>query len=248
MISARLGGKLGNQLFQMANCYSRSKEWGLAYAIEMPSNLKQVYGHFYKYKNINYCAEGLNLKKYKEPTFHFSPIKKYDNMVFEGGFQSYKYFDSYRQDIINIFSEITKDWQLKKGVVSIHIRRGDYLNFPNLHPIIKLDYIKKCVEYFLNLGIKNFMVFSDDIKWCELILINSNLAKYYFSKNENPIEDMLLMSCCEHNIISNSSFSWWAAYFNQNPDKIVIYPSVWFGEGYKHYNTKDLFPEKWIKI
>ena len=59
---------------------------------------------------------------------------------------------------------------------------------------------------------------------------------------------MVLMSCCEHNIIANSSFSWWGAYFNDNPEKIVCYPSVWFGPKLQNKKTEDMFPKDWKKI
>ena len=61
-------------------------------------------------------------------------------------------------------------------------------------------------------------------------------------------EEMLVMSLCQHNIIANSTFSWWGAYFNENKEKIVCYPSLWFGEALSHYNTKDLHPTKWTRI
>ena len=81
-------------------------------------------------------------------------------------------------------------------------------------------------------------------------ILQSKFPEYNFIRGENTLEDweqMLLMSCCHHNIIANSSFSWWAAYFNSYTDKIVCYPSVWFGHSMNH-DTKDLCPSEWIKI
>jgi hypothetical protein len=81
---------------------------------------------------------------------------------------------------------------------------------------------------------------------------NSQVIELEFERGDEPkMEDwqqLLLMSCCRHNIIANSSFSWWAAYFNNNPDKIVCYPDKWFGPQLSHNDTRDLCPENWNRI
>mgnify|MGYP000378992263 CR=1 FL=1 len=80
--------------------------------------------------------------------------------------------------------------------------------------------------------------------------LKDKFKDYDFERGYNELEDweqMLLMSCCHHNIIANSSFSWWGAYFNDWENKIVCYPSLWFGKAV-NYNTKDLCPLNWIRI
>ena len=81
--------------------------------------------------------------------------------------------------------------------------------------------------------------------------IKEKIKHLTFIKIPNELEDweqMLLMSCCQHNIIANSSFSWWSAYLNNNKEKFVCYPSLWFGPAKNKIDLKDLHPEEWVKI
>ena len=99
----------------------------------------------------------------------------------------------------------------------------------------------------------SFLVFSDtvkDVEWCK-----QNIKADYIEFSDgsdinghNDIIDFTLMSKCDHNIIANSSFSWWAAWLNNNKEKTVIAPKQWFGKAYVNHNTSDLIPETWIKI
>ncbi|EPO2592080.1 alpha-1,2-fucosyltransferase, partial [Escherichia albertii] len=104
------------------------------------------------------------------------------------------------------------------------------------------------IDYLINKGVINkrtlFFIFSDDIEWCKDNIFLDN--KTYFVQGDTyHVElDMLLMSKCKHNIISNSSFSWWAAWLNENRNKIVIAPSKWFKKDIKH----DIIPESWVKL
>jgi hypothetical protein len=113
---------------------------------------------------------------------------------------------------------------------------------------LDLDYYKKAISKMSELtGVKTddtlFVIFSDDINWCKenfTFLIHTNFI------NEKDYVEMFIMSRCEHNIIANSSFSWWSAFLNTNPNKKVIYPSKWFLT--KNLNTKDLHPKSWVSI
>ena len=91
---------------------------------------------------------------------------------------------------------------------------------------------------------ENFIIFSDDIKWCKNNFIGD---KFTFIEGEKDYIDLWLMSLCNHNIIANSSFSWWGAWLNQNPNKKVIAPINWFGPE-KKLNPKDIYCKNWIKI
>lgn len=130
--------------------------------------------------------------------------------------------------------------------VGIHVRRGDYVNDPLLGGIASLDYYLSAIELIIQkVDNPSFFIFSNDINWCKE---NFNLARtsYIHGNNGNKAYiDMLLMSKCKHQIIANSSFSWWAAWLNENPEKTVIAPKKW-ANGID--NSKDVCPASWIRI
>jgi hypothetical protein len=140
-----------------------------------------------------------------------------------------------------VFVSNLKEW------CSIHVRRGDYLNYPDHHPVCSLEYFYEAMKMS---GFKKFVVLSDDIEWCFRNFHSFSDFEFIYSRNESDIEDFAIMSKCAHNIISNSTFSWWAAYLNKNPDKIVISPDKdqWHGPAYSHWNHDDLIPESWIQL
>lgn len=177
---------------------------------------------------------------YKEPEFTYQPIPFVDNTQLHGYFQSELYFKDFREEIIKVFRIPYKP---NPGYVSIHVRRGDYVtHFPDKHPPVTEEYLCKAIAKFP--GWK-FLVFSDDMKWCREHFLGS---EFVFAERDTPLNDISKMSSCEHHIISNSSFSWWSAWLNRNPDKIVIAPKQWFGNGNAHLNTATLLPENWIKL
>jgi hypothetical protein len=174
-------------------------------------------------------------------------------MNINGYFQSEKYFKHCEDDIRELFS-LDKDkenflrnrWKdiLKSGTVSIHVRRGDYLNNQSFHPCSPMKYFEKSLEYIsLFNKVDNVLIFSDDISWCKENFIGKI---YNFVENQNEVEDMFLMSYCDNNIITNSSFSWWGSWLNKDSNKIVCAPHRWFGEEYG-MNWSDIYYDK-IKI
>jgi hypothetical protein len=141
--------------------------------------------------------------------------------------------------------------------VSMHFRIGDYKKIQDYHPLATYEYYERALGFIQNLKKDiNFdiLYFCEDVDIEDVMLIINKLViqfpSYKFVRGEKTLEDweqMLLMSCCRHNIIANSSFSWWSAYFNSYPDKIVCYPSIWFGP--KTINDiSDLCPPEWNKI
>jgi len=130
-------------------------------------------------------------------------------------------------------------------LVSVHIRRGDYVGNQNRHPLQPIEYYQKGINMFDD---KNyaFLIFSDDIKWCKEYFGESEQI-YYMDGNIDFI-DMCMMSLCDHNIIANSTFSWWGAWLNPNKNKKVIAPSNWLGPEIKHLQTPHIYCKDWTII
>lgn len=213
-----------------------------------------------------------NLNIIKEERFHYTPIdsslicKK--DVCLCGYYQSYKYFQEYFNTICKIIQlEDMKQKILQKfnynsnfldNSISLHFRFGDYKKLQYCHPLMNYFYYEDALQYIkdttIELTDKNILYFceEEDIEQVEQIIHNlkAKFNNFHFTRVSNDLEDwqqMLLMSCCHYNVIGNSSFSWWGAYFNNNPTKIVCYPSIWFGPTISH-DTKDLCPTEWIKI
>lgn len=208
------------------------------------------------------------LQSYKEPFFHYHQLVKFENKdyIFCGYFQSYRYFQYQLDDIEKILR--IKDLQKisreknskilnKKNLVSIHFRIGDYKHLTDYHPIIGNQYYINSINYMIeklhNDELNLLFFFEKENK--KDIIIKKKIIKRRFPKCniffvDQTLEDweqLLLMSCCENNIIANSSFSWWGAYLNRNDKQIVCYPDIWFGKKMNN-NTKDLCPPEWNKI
>ncbi|NTW33494.1 MAG: alpha-1,2-fucosyltransferase [Bacteroidetes bacterium] len=199
----------------------------------------------------------------KERFFHFDAdiFKCSKNTYLHGYWQSEKYFKGIKNLII-------EDFQIKKPIelnnfeianrinseesVSIHLRGRDYIKKEEINKIYFTcdeSYYERCIKTISEKIQKpHFFIFSDDPEWAKSFL----KIDYPFtfvegnSWNKTNYEDFRLMSMCKHNIIANSSYSWWAAWLNQNPNKIVIAPQKWFND--KSFNASDLIPEEWIKI
>ena len=198
---------------------------------------------------------------YKEPHFHYDPgfLHLPRHSVLTGYFQSEKYFKGIRDILLREFLwkkepqgknlSLLKEIQQTPGSVSIHIRRGDYItnkNSAKTHGIPEMSYyeegLKRIVQKTNN---PKLYIFSDEPDWCRQNL-KLNYPTEYISNHGHGSEDMRLMKECRHHIIANSSFSWWGAWLNENPDKLVIAPKKWFSCQEK--NTKDLIPDSWHKL
>ncbi len=246
--------RIGNQLFQ----YSVLRSVGIAnnFEVSLPP-LDQHRLSEFNIPNQILRKSGWNKMKYlfNEPSFSFdnTVFQVKDNTDLNGYFQSEKYFlnieNTIREEISfkpKVISKVkTKLYSIDSDaeICSIHVRRGDYLNEPDKHLNLTLDFYKRAIDKFP----KNykFIVFSDDIPWCKNNFHGENIS---FSDDNTDIEDLAMMSLCRHNIIANSTFSWWGAWLNENPEKIVISPKKWFGTTYAKYSTIDLLPKPWVQL
>jgi len=198
----------------------------------------------------------------RERHFHFDPeiLNTPDNSYLEGYWQSERYF-------MDVSDLLQKEFTFKLPLsganltlaqeieavnsISLHVRRGDYVSNKvviNKHGVCSLDYYRCCVANLIDkVADPHFYIFSDDPEW-----VRENISlpfKVTFVRNngiDKGYEDLRLMSLCRHNIIANSTLSWWGAWLNMNPGKIVFAPQNWFAD--TSIDTSDLIPEKWIKL
>lgn len=182
----------------------------------------------------------------------------------KGFFQSYKYFESFSKEIYELFlfppDKLNSENKviLKKigntQSVSVHIRRGDYVQdniTQQFHGNCSLGYYTQAISEMVKQNKEvEFFFFSDDMEWVEDQFNSFDIRKTFVTSNRgnNSWIDMFLMSKCEHNIIANSSFSWWAAWLNKNDKKIVISPKQWFRNPDKAKLTHDLIPHEWMRL
>lgn len=248
---------LGNQLFQifaaLSKCLDNNEKLYIYQIIINPHNNNSPYWNtlFIKFKPM--LVNNLPHNQiYKESNFHYQPIPNVD--IIKGFFQSYKYFEHNWNKLQN-FLTFTKDIPIQTKTVSIHFRIGDYLKscHTTQHPILKEEYYLNAIKHFDNKY--TYIVFIENNSIDEMYKRYPNLLKsiHYKIANtitniESDIDELQLMSKCEHNIIANSTFSWWGAYLNKNINKKIIYPSIWFSGHLSNINTKDLFKDNWIKI
>jgi len=173
---------------------------------------------------------------------------------YRGSWQNPQYFDPIAQELRAklIFPEFTNPKSLalcqemaEQETVAVHIRRGDYLKHKALGGICDLLYYQNAIKALDALVNKPlFIVFSDDITWCRENINVDNVRFVDWNSGEQSFQDMHLMSLCKHNIIVNSSFSWWGAWLNANPEKIVISPNKWI-----HYtDAMGIVPNEWLKV
>lgn len=255
-LTIKLMGGLGNYMFQIASTYSKSLDLNFQFLINPDESITvhKKYEHyinniFRKIKTGNFNTT----QNYFEPVFNYREIPSFMlSTKLNGYFQSEKYFIHNRKKIIELFecSEDLKNKLYKKypqinnETCSIHVRRGDYVNLQDHHPLQPIEYYKTAINLIGDN--KTYFIFSDDIEWCKLNF--GFLNNVVFVDGNEDYEDLYLMSFCKNNIMANSSFSWWGAWLNDNKNKKVIAPKKWFGVKNSSLNLDDLYFEKTIVI
>lgn len=237
-------GRLGNQLFQIAATVATALDNDLSFFFPKWEYAKCTKNYFPVFPN-NGCEKPTHL--YREPSFNYTKIdlscaihseinhstaKLY---TLEGYFQSKKYFEKHEDFIRTLFIPsydiVNKIFDKYRGKIintcAVHVRRGDYVNNPIYHQL-DMEYYNKNIQDFKSKFPKiRFVIFSDDIAWCKQ---HFSGPEFMFSEGNTDFEDLIYMSICDHQIIANSSFSWWGAFLNKNTEKIIVYPEKWFGE------------------
>lgn len=230
------------------------------------SFFQRIYIHFVEFLG----ARGL--PHYKLITYLFKEIRpienfiyyedvfehKGENCLFRGTWQSPKYFAHVVSEVLEAFTfdeKMISSYSLAmlkrinehKNSVSIHVRRGDYTSgkYDGLLLCCPIDYYQRAVcymeEHFDN---PVFFVFSDDIEYARQHLKANNIVFVDGNQGSDSWQDMFLMSRCSHNIIANSTFSWWGAFLNANPEKTVIAPRKWW----YYFEHDDVVPDEWIRL
>lgn len=239
MVTTRLIGGIGNQLFQSAMIFSFSKKYFVNYFLPTTVINPHVPGKAaYKFPGFVYSDQPHNLQEYKEKSFRYELLPPMDNVCFNGYWQSHLYFNEHRNELLQA---LDFPYKKDKWTVAIHVRRGDYLNYPDHHPVVSEAYIEKAIAFFQQRGYFKYKCFSDDIDWCKQNIVERGF-ELEFSEGKDEIKDLSDASCCSHQIGSNSSFSWWCYYLNQNKNKIGVFPKNWFGPMLNHDISDLLLP------
>lgn len=258
-----LGSQFGSQMGQYAGLYSLAKKMGhsLVFFKEFMSIHRKVklYEAFDNLTmplmsqaelNLPFSTYNLKNKMVDTDVYSLDPNTNWD---VHGLFHTYQYWNDNKSEILEEFQFkpeiVEKAKQFLASVtmptVSMHFRRTDYLQVSSLN--LTQQYYCDACEFVLNKLNQDVMivVFSDDIEWCK-----TNVKGEYitYSEDHTQYEDMCIMSQCGNNIIANSTFSWWGAYLNQNPDKIVVCPYQYAGPGDYDFINGNYFPPEWTSI
>ncbi len=234
-------GRLGNQMFQYAavkGIATHKKYW-----YSVPNN-SDIFNCFKLPQTLtNQNKSSINVDKFEFDEYFFNNCP--DDIDLIGYFQSEKYFKHIENQIRIDFTfkdEILKTCLNNKifndNVISLHVRRGDYLIDPNFE-CLSLNYYYDALRLLPDVPV---MVFSDDFEWCKK---NFTESRFAISTNNYYI-DLCMMTLCKYHIIANSSFSWWGSWLAKS--KQTIAPKKWFCGEYLNWNTKDLYLDDWILL
>ncbi|WP_177230471.1 alpha-1,2-fucosyltransferase [Chitinophaga sp. CF118] len=230
-------------------------------ASELKAVKLDLHGHI-----MNKLLIGIQEKVWRIKSSHFMENGNVDSLLagnsrpvyLDGYWQSEKYFKQYG-DVIRREFTAKDEWDghnkqilnsiLNADAVSIHIRRGDYVTNAvtnKFHGTCDIDYYQKAIALVEErMEAPFYYIFSDDLPWAKEHLVFSKGTAHFVDNNADAaFMDIMLMSKCKYNIIANSTFSWWGAWLNNNPGKLVIAPKKWFN----HKDDSDIIPDTWMKI
>lgn len=258
-------GGLGNTMFQIGAietlgvkhtqevCYTNIDGWldSLIYNYTWTKHAEDyltIFPNINFYKNHN---ERFVAKRRIDVPFRYTYMEADHGYLFNGYFQSEKNFNDYNfvrglfAPSDKVQSLLSKYNPVLQGITcSIHVRRNNYRNLQNYHPVLNTEYYTKAINIMKSNGVTRFLVCSDDHNWCRYNFIGE---EYVFIEDVDYVE-LFLMSKCTHHIISNGSFGWWGAWLGETPTTITIAPEVWFGNNLPTDHALDIVPQRWIKI
>lgn len=259
-VTPTLSGGLGNQMFEIATAASLAKDNNATIIINPDEHILPNQGN-----NVNSYVENIFSRImmdssiipnyiYSQPISSYEKIKYAPNLKLNGHFQSWKYFDHNKIYIRKLFSPTTSiqkklndEFKWLEDYTAIQVRRGDYIKFPDHHPLLPVEYFINAVE---SANPERLIIFSDDYTWCHKNLQFKNISCEYRLEHDSDYMELYMMSLCKNLIISNSSFGWWAAYLNTHPNKKIYAPLQWFGSAIisSGFNIDDLLIPDWNRI
>lgn len=250
MIVSKLFARLGNQCFMCAAAIAHAKRMNTTYAFPRHSLDPRIWPTYFTLP----IAKRATRHYYKEPRHAYDPLPLHDDMTIEGYFQSEKYFVDAKQEVAHALGFVRKE----SDYVAVHVRRGDYLLYPDQFPVLPLEYYALAIDACAGLyGFSKFRIYSDDIEWCKQNIKHGlvhytrfdDIPSFEYSNIKDPLTDLRDMYNAAGFIIANSSYSLFAASLrDDNPMVIAPAESRWYGTANKHMETCDLMNENWIKI
>lgn len=250
MVTFHPQGRLGNWLFSFAAMYVYALKHNLQWTV--PSTTNDTFHNPVYYQHLvnpNWDSSKVVLSISEVEYYMYSDLlfdeewRDTYNIKLKGYFQNPKYFEGYRDQILSVL--IPQGNHFNPGTVSVHVRRGDYLKLQHKHPLITKEWYDDAMSLFKGY---QFCFFSDDIDWC--IEQYGHRADCSFTRGGGgkELENLLKISNCQHHINSASTFSWWGAWLNINPDKKVICPQRWLTQSHSNQWTEEIVPKEWIRI
>lgn len=238
-------GRMGNQIWQIAATVGYARQYNIDYILPSWQYAKHFKGYFHQANLLS------GYPVYKEKAFHYNKIPRYTSIDLYGYFQSKKYWQHCEAEIKKMFQPnetiqtILDASPIDPNTCAIHVRRTDYLNLQDYHRILPVEYYRAAIE---QMKADRYIVFSDDIEACKDMFVGTDNIAYVNSGND--LLDWFMMRQCNHFIIANSSYSWWASYLGEANDKKIIAPrkELWFGEKYRNNNVDDLYQREWNLI
>lgn len=249
-INFRPIGRTGNMMFQAAACIGYAKKHGIKWGC--PVDTREVPHFLRMFPNVPVIDGMFRPFNRTDPSqFNYEEFPRFErDTTLVGFFQSEKYFENAKDEVRKAFK--LDHTALFNDQCSIHVRLGDYVQHSGSFPPVDFKYISEAIYHIVNTsGIKRFLVFSDEISKAHTIFKPIGGVEFSFIHEVGEYESLSIMHSCSNQIIANSTFSWWGAWLNPNPDKIVICPhhETWFGpdNGVKAPPV-DLIPSTWHQI